>query len=388
MRIAFTDKALSALKPKPARYEMQDTYCPGLSVRVTPEGRKTFNVKYRYGLQQKRMSLGIYPRISLAEARARAIEAMRHVDEGTDPAKRRRQPEFRVEAVVTEFIQRYAKPRNRKWMESERILWRELVAVFGQRDIREIKRDHIIEIMDGAVDRGAHYQANRILANVRKLFNWCIERGIVEMSPTNGLKAPTKEVARDRRLSVPEMISLMRACRNDVYPFRQFVPLLLATAQRRGELANMRWSEIDFTDKTWIIPAERSKNGKAHYVPLSTYALELLAEVPCFIDCDYVFTTTRRSPVSGFSKALRRLWQATGADDWRYHDLRRTAASGMAQARVEPHVIEKILNHITGKISGIALVYNRYEYQDEAREALEDWGANLARLSDEANVVL
>lgn len=92
--------------------------------------------------------------------------------------------------------------------------------------------------------------------------------------------------------------------------------------------------------------------------------------------------------MSGFSKALRRLWQATGSDDWRYHDLRRTAASGMAQARVQPHVIEKILNHITGKISGVAAVYNRYEYEDEAREALEEWGAYLARLSDEVDGVL
>lgn len=388
MRIAFTDKSLSALKPEADRYEMQDTYCPGLTVRVTPEGRKTFNVKYRYGIKQKRMSLGVYPRMSLAEARAKAMEAMRHVDEGSDPAKRRRQPEYRVEAIVTEFIERYAKPRNRKWMESERILWRELVAVFGQRDIREIKREDILEIMDGAVDRGAHYQANRILANIRKLFNWCIERGIVETSPTNGLKAPTKEVARDRKLSAPEINALMRACRNDVYPFRQFVPLLLATAQRRGELANMRWSELDFDNKIWMIPAERSKNGKAHFVPLSAYALELLAEVPRFLDCDYVFTTTRRSPVSGFSKALRRLWEVTGSTDWRYHDLRRTAASGMAQAKVQPHVVEKILNHMTGKISGVAAVYNRYEYADEAREALEQWGAYLARVSHEVESVL
>lgn len=381
MKIALTDKALSALKSKPLRYEVQDIYCPGLSVRVTPEGRKTFNVKYRYGLQQKRMSLGIYPRMSLAEARDRTKEAMRHIDEGSDPAKRRRQPEFRVEAVVTEFIQRYARPRNRKWMESERILWRELVAVFGQRDIREIKREHVLEILDGAVDRGAHYQANRILANVRKLFNWCIERGIIETNPATGIKAPTKEVARERKLSTTEIGLLIRACQNDVYPFRQFVPLLLATAQRRGELANMRWSEIDLPNKTWTIPAERAKNGKTHFVPLSAYALALLAEVPRFLDCDYVFTTTRKSPVSGFSKALRRLWEATGADDWRYHDLRRTAASGMAQARVQPHVIEKILNHMTGTISGVAAVYNRYEYADEARDALNEWGEVLEQFS-------
>ena len=218
MRKALTDKALEALKPQAKRYEVHDTYCPGLTVRVTPEGKKTFTVKYRYGLTQKRMSIGVYPRISLAAARQRAMDAMRKVDDGTDPSKLRRQADLRVDAIVTEFITRYAKPRNRKWMESERILLRELVAVFGQKDIREVTRADVLQIMDGAVERGAHYQANRILSNVRKLFNWLVERGIVERSPIVGLKAPTKEVSRDRVLDDEEIKAVLRACRNDTYP--------------------------------------------------------------------------------------------------------------------------------------------------------------------------
>jgi len=338
MREALTDKKLESLKPKAQRYEVHDLYCPGLSVRVTPEGRKTFNIKYRYGTNQKRMSLGIYPRLTLAKAREKAIDALRHVDEGTDPAKRRRQPGYRVHTIVEDFIRQHSKVRNRKWMENERILNREFVAVFGERDIRDIKRPDVLEIMDAAVERGAHYQANRILSNVRKLFNWCVERGIIDISPINGLKAPTKEVSRDRVLSDNEIKAVLLSCRNDVYPFRHYVPLLLATAQRRGELAEMRWSEIDVDAQQWVVPAERSKNGKPHVVPLSAYALDLLDDVPRFLNCDYVVTTTRRSPVSGFSKALRRLWQATGSSDWRFHDLRRTAASGMARAHTATDV--------------------------------------------------
>ena len=201
---------------------------------MTPEGKKTFTVKYRYGLTQKRMSIGVYPRVSLAAARQRAMDAMRKVDDGTDPSKLRRQADLRVDAIVSEFITRYAKPRNRKWMESERILLREFVAVFGQKDIREVTRADVIEIMDGAIERGAHYSANRILSNVRKLYNWCIERGIVEKSPIVGLKAPTKEVARDRVLSDDEIKAVLRACRNDTYPFRQFAPMLLATYAYNG----------------------------------------------------------------------------------------------------------------------------------------------------------
>jgi integrase len=381
MQQALTAKALEALKPKAKRYEVHDLYCPGLSVRISSQGRKTFTVKFRYGIRQKRMKLGVYPRISLATAREKAIDALRQVDEGIDPTKRRRSADMKVEAVCREFIRLHAQPRNKSWREAERILEREVISTFGQRDIREIKRWDVLEIMDAAVARGAAYQANRIHSNIRKLFNWCIERGIVETNPIAGLKAPTKEQSRDRVLDDDEIPALLRACQDDVYPFRQFVPLLLATAQRRGELAQMRWSEVDFDQKVWVIPAELSKNGKPHVVPLSAFALDLLNELPRFLNCDYCFTTTRRSPVGGFSKMLRRLSQRSKTSDWRLHDLRRTAASGMARAGVAPHVVEKVLNHVSGTISGVAAVYNRYGYDGEKAKALEEWGDFLRRMS-------
>ena len=380
MQQALTAKALEAFKPQAKRYEVHDLHCPGLSVRISSKGRKTFTVKFRYGIQQKRLKLGVYPRISLATAREKAIDVLRQVDEGVDPTKRRRSSDMKVEAVCREFIRLHAQARNKSWREAERILERELIATFGQRDIRDIKRWDVLELMDGAIARGSGYQANRIHSNIRKLFNWCIERGIVETSPIVGLKAPTKEQSRDRVLDDDEIIRLLRACRNDVYPFRQFVPMLLATAQRRGELAEMRWSEIDLEGKIWVIPADRSKNGKPHVVPLSAYALEVLSEAPTFLDCDFVFTTTHKSPVSGFSKMLRRLSEGSETTGWRLHDLRRTAASGMARASVAPHVVEKVLNHISGTISGVAAVYNRYGYDGEKRDALEGWGQVLGGL--------
>jgi integrase len=379
MRKALSVKAIEAFKPKVKRYEVHDLLCPGFSLRVFPTGRKVFTVKYRYGLTQRRLPLGVHPRISLAEARNKAIEALRLVDEGIDPAARRRQLSMTVESVCADFIRQYARPRNRSWREAERIMDREFVSVFGQRDIREIKRFDVLEILDAAVARGSTYQANRILATIRKLYNWCIERGIVDSSPIVGMKAPTKEISRERVLDDDELKALLRACRNDAYPFRQYVPLLLATATRRAELAEMRWSEID-GDK-WVIPAERAKNGKPHVVPLSTFAQEVLAEVPRFLDCDFVFTTTHRSPVSGFSKMVRRLSEGSNTTGWRLHDLRRTAASGMARLRVAPHVIERVLNHISGTISGVAAVYNRYGYDDEKADALQQWGVRLAELN-------
>ncbi|WP_103098818.1 Arm DNA-binding domain-containing protein [Novosphingobium guangzhouense] len=140
MRKALTAKTIDALKPAERRYDVHDLLCPGFSVRVGKQGQKTFTVKYRYGLKQRRLHLGVYPRISLLQAREKALEALRNVDEGIDPATRRRQLSLRVEAVCQDFIKQYAKPRNRSRQEAERILQREFVAVHGQQDIRRVTR--------------------------------------------------------------------------------------------------------------------------------------------------------------------------------------------------------------------------------------------------------
>lgn len=382
MRKALNAKAIEAFKPQIKRYEVHDLLCPGFSLRVYPTGRKVFTVKYRHGLKQRRFPIGVYPRISLAYAREKALEALRLVDEGIDPAARRRQLGMRVETICDDFIRQHARPRNRSWKEVERILQREFVAVHGQRDIREIKRHDILELMDGAIERGAAYQANRIHSNLRKLFNWCLERGIVDVSPVMGTKPPTREQARDRVLTDDEIRAVFRACEKDAYPFRQFVPLLLATAQRRGEVSQMKWSEVDPDAKQWVIPAERSKNGKPHVVPLNDFALRLLAEVPRFADCDWIFTTTRRSPISGFSKALRHVHSQSETSGWRFHDLRRTAASGMARLAVPPHVVGNVLNHTSSVVNPVTAIYLRWGYHAERREAMDKWGQFLEGIGE------
>lgn len=388
MQQALTDKFLEYLKPQATRFEVHDLRCQGLSVRVAPSGQKTFTIKYRYGIAQKRVTLGVYPRLSLAAAREKANEMLRQVDQGIDPSKQRRTPDMKVSSVCRDFIRLHAMPRNKSWREAERVLEREFIETLGERDIRDITRWDVVERMDAAIMRDAAYQANRILSHVRKLFNWCVERGILETSPIRGLRPQSKETSRERVLSDDELIRVLRACQNEAYPFRQIVPMLLATAQRRGELTQMRWSEIDLEEKLWVIPAERAKNGKKHYVPLSPFALALLNEVPRFLDCDFVFTTTHNTPVSGYSKWLRRLCAESGTSEWRYHDLRRTAATNLARLGVPQPVTEKILNHVSGIISGVAAVYNRHDYADEKCEALDRWGERLAELTAQAKMLV
>jgi integrase len=389
MRKALTAKSVEALKPKAKRYEVHDILCPGFSLRIYPTGKKVYNLRYRFALKQRRLPLGVHPRVTLAHAREKALQGLRMVDDGIDPAARRRQLSMRVESICEDFIRQYAKPRNRSWRETERILQREFVATYGQRDIREIRRSDILEMLDRAIERGATYQANRILANLRKLFNWaCFDRGIVEASPVAGVRAPTRERARDRVLNDDEIKAIIGACRKDRYPYGPFVLLLLATAARRNEVAQARWDEVDFEERVWVIPAERSKNGKAHLVPLSDFALELLASIPRH--SEWIFSATGRCPINSFNKAKRRIDELSGLElsgqlAWRFHDLRRSAASGMARLGVAPHVIEKVLNHTSSKvINPTTAIYLKYDHFPEKRDALAGWGQFLVDLQVDA----
>ena len=180
-------------------------------------------------------------------------------------------------------------------------------------------------------------------------------------------------------LSDDELLSLMRVADTEGYPFGNALKMLVLTGQRRSEVAEMRWLEVDLDRAVWTIPAARSKNDQSHEVPLSAPAVSLLRSLPRFLASDWVFTTTGRSPVSGFGRVKRRL--AVGMSDWRIHDIRRTVASGMARIGVEPHVIEKVLNHKSGIISGVAAVYNRYAYDKEKRIALDKWAGHVGRIS-------
>ena len=168
------------------------------------------------------------------------------------------------------------------------------------------------------------------------------------------------------------------------FPFAPCIQLLLLTGQRRGEVSGMRWSELDFENAIWTIPAKRAKNGSAHMVPLAPLALEVIRTVPRYLDSDFVFTTTGRTAISGFGRLKRRLDIAFGpdAEDWRVHDLRRTVATNMAMLKVQPQVIEAVLNHKSGLVSGVAAIYNRHSYLDEKREALEAWANRVAEIID------
>lgn len=385
MRVKLTAKTVENIRPpKSGRDQYWDAMLPGFGLRVTEKGRKSWVLMYRTRDRQRRMTIGHYPAFSLAEAREEGRKALRSVEQGNDPAEEKlaakRKPKERFADIIDDFIEMYARPKNRSWKEAQRILKKNVAPRIGRMRIEDITRHHIIDILDEIVARGAPTQANRVLSHTRKLFNWALDRGMVDYSPVFGIKPPAKDKSRDRVLTDEELRRLWPAWSDIGWPFGPLFKLLLITGQRRGEVSSMKWSDIDFERRSWTIPREIAKNDRTHEVPLTDMAMEIIKTVPMVKDQDFLFSTNGRSVVSGFSRAKRNSDDIANVHDYRIHDLRRTAASGMARLAVPPHVVEKILNHSSGTISGVAAVYNRYGYEVEKRDALDLWAEQLKEL--------
>ena len=385
MRKTLNEKTLAALKPAAKRYEVRDITHPGFGARVHPNGVKTLFVTIRHGTKQRRIKVGVHPRDSLKDAREKAYQAQRMAEEGIDPAYVRRMPDYVLRKVVDEYVEKYARVKTRGWKSARALLMREFVGPYGERDIRKISRTEIVTILDDMVAKGHNAQANRCLAYVRRMLNWAVERGILTASPANGIKAPCKEQPRERVLTDDEIARIIPACRQLGYPFGDLFQVMLLTAQRRGEVSGMRWSELDLANRVWHLPSARTKNGHAHSVPLSDAVMDILTNLPRFAEADLVFTSNGRTPVSGWGKPVKRLSDDSKVTAWTLHDMRRSAASGMARLGVQPYVVEKILNHVTGQISGVAATYNRYGYDREKRDALNNWATHVGILKPADN---
>lgn len=394
----LTDAALRQMAPdQDRRVEKPDPGIPGLYVVLQPTGAKSFALRYRFDGRSRKLTLGRYPRITLAEARKLALEALEAIAHGHDPAAARK-AEPGTDASkdrdrVTEIVEAYLRHKSRSLRSADtvrRYFEVEVLPVLGRRRIQDIKKREVAEMLDAIVERGSPITANRVFANLRAMFNWAREKGVIETSPLLGMKAPAKERSRDRILSSEEIAILWRATDDLGEPFGPLYRLLLLSGQRLREVAEMRWSEVE--GDLWTLPGARTKNGEPHSVPLSPLALATLEGLHRIEgEAGYVFTTTGLAPVSGFTKAKRRLDRSitrianegglSQPAPFVIHDLRRTATSGMAELGVPPHVCEAVLNHSSGQVSGVAAIYNRYAYGPEKRNALERWAGRLGEIA-------
>lgn len=377
---ALSDAYLRSLKTTERR-DFFDAAQRGLGLRAAPSGLKTWFVMRRVDGRQKRVTIGRYPEIGLAAARQEAARLLEDLAAGKAP-KRTSSPTFA--AVMEDWLARDQKAK-RTTDEKRRALTKDVLPRFGALPINAITRGDIRNLLDKIVDRGAPIHANRILAYLRRMFNWAVERDIIEVSPAAGIKPPASERSRDRTLSPKELAAVWKAANSLSEPFGPFFKMLILTGQRRSEVAGMRWSEIDLDKGEWVIPASRAKNGKAHVVHLCKEAVDILSGAHRIEGSDLVFTTTGTTPISGFSKAKTDLDKASQVNDWTIHDLRRTFATlATGELGIEPAVVDKILNHSSGVVTGVAAVYQRHQYLDKRREAIEAWGSYVQMLQKEA----
>jgi integrase len=393
----LTAKQVVHMKPTENRQEVPAGPPKGLYLVVQPTGAKSWAFRYRWHGQPRKLTIGTVADFGLAAARAQAESYVEDLEDGKDPAavqaeEQRAAEPTSAESVAEEWLKREVE-RTRTKDEVRRILKRELYPSWKGKLITDIERPSLLRLLDAIVDREAPVLANRTLSILKRFFRWTEERGYIEKSPVAGVRPLSKETTRDRVLTTDELTEIWSAASTMGYPFGPWIRFLILTAQRRSEAAEMHWKHVDKANAVWTLPRESTKAGRIHDVPLSAEALELLGSLPRFKKGDAVFTTqSGEVSISGYSKAKTAIDKAINdarkkndpkakpISRWTYHDLRRTAATWMAQHGTPPHVLAAILNHTPGSTMGITAIYARHRYSEERRAALDSWGKFVATL--------
>lgn len=380
----LTAKLVERLKAPPSgQLEIFDSTLPGFGIRISKGGRKAWVLLYRVNGRKRRLTLGAFPLVSLADARTAARAAIQAVQKGDDPALEKKQKIWTQPTtfgeLATEYIERYAKLRKRSWKNDETNLRLHILPEWDRRKVSAIKRADVIALVDRAEARGQPHLARQLLAVIRKLFNWSVEKSLTDSSPAAGIELGVKLKPRARTLSAAELRQLWHAWDQTEAPWGVFFKVLLLTAQRRSEVARMKWDQI--ADGVWTIPAEENKSDRPHSVPLSPQVLALLETLPR-TSSRFVFPArssrsgdSTQAAISGFSAGTRKVNRKLAEPfDWRLHDLRRTATTTLARLRFPPHVLSAVLNHSPQTtMKGVLSAYNLYQYLDEKREALQAW---------------
>jgi integrase len=377
-------------------------------------------VRYRYRGTQRRLLLGEYPALSLAKARDAAEDARTEIRNGGDPSGERRAaraaPTDTVAALIKEYVEKHVRVNMRGRVEEERVLNVEVLPFWNDCSVRALTRRDIRELVGRIVDRGSPVMANRVLAIVRRLFNFGVRNDWLDANPASLIGKAGREVSRERVLTDAEIGRLWRllsrqpTTRERAAPGRKrstgtddkpicpvsprlaaAIKIRLLTAQRGGEVINMCWRDLDLEAGWWTIPGELAKNGRAHRVPLVPEAIAIIKDqreqhgkrqnAADDQKSDMVFVGTGASLRDRAKKAPSRIARRLNID-FRGHDLRRTAATKMAEVGIPRHHISAVLNHVEGSARATR-VYDRYSYDAEKRLALEAWTPKLMSIVDQ-----
>jgi integrase len=377
-------KTADAIKlPKGKRDHIEfDDDIPGFGLRIREGGSRTWVYQYRIGKKQRRMVLGSAKSVPLGLARENASKLEAKVRLGGDPALARQTAQEEASQTVGALLDQYLEARKAEWRpRSEAEITRHLkthAKSLHRFPITAVSQKNVADLLDNIAKEAGNVTTNRVRASLCAFFGWVIRRGI--RLPEGNVASYTekrKETSRDRVLTHAELKAVWKACEDDDYG--AVLKLLILTGQRANEIAELRWSEI--AGEQIELPAERTKNGRAHIIPLSEPAQLIVGE---WADENrkYVFGRDD-SGFQGWSKAKEKIDARIAAEagkplaHWTVHDLRRTVATRMAELGVQPHIIEAVLNHVSGHKGGVAGIYNRATYDREKREALNLWAEHL-----------
>jgi integrase len=416
MKLALTPDNVRTLTLKGRNEEfIWDVEVPGFGLRLwLNKGKlgRVYLVQYRFDGKTRRLKIGDPRKLTLNQAREQGRKLLAQVLLGRDPAgekaARHEAAKLTFAKVVQEFLAGREGKRRRSTMYQDKLyLTGDYFGPFHGRGIASITRADVIERMNVIERNHTPFSARTARKVVSKFFVWALGKGMVEINPVVGTPSLEEAISsRERVLSNDELVAIWRACepqaRTDQHQrpswqanddaFGYVIRLLILTAARRGEIGGMCWSELDLAAGTWTLPAARSKNHRAHTLPLPQAALDILAAIPRGEhDSVFGFKGSARG-FGSWDKHKGRLERRLGdaVQSWWLHDLRRTAATGMADIGVVPHVIEQILNHISGHKRGVAGIYNRSRYDEQVKVALQRWSEHVLALVEGrpgANVV-
>jgi integrase len=385
--VNMTDRFVKTLKPGAQAVEWFDEETRGLSLKINPGGSVTWYYNYtrRSDGVRRRVQLGKVEALSVKDARLKARRTMGQVADGKDPADDRRadRQAMTVAELAERYLTLYAEKEKRTGRQDRLAIAKDVLPVMGRLKAEAVTRRDIGRITERMVDRGVTVGASRTFAIVSKMFNWAVAEGLLEHTPCVGMRKPFKTRERERVLVDDELRAVWNGLPGAPISAdsQAVLKLCLVTAQRLGEVAGMSKDEFNLETRVWTIPSWRSKNGHAHRVPLTDLALEIIRPAFKAASTEFLFPGYGKDDAlrsSSVGKAVRRSRDEIGIPHWTTHDLRRTAATYMADLGVPPHVIAHVLNHRTvTKAKVTDRIYNRYEYDREKREALELWESRL-----------
>jgi integrase len=393
MRLTKANVAKLSLPEGKSEFLVFDEALAGFGIRLRYGGKRTWIAQYRIGSKQRRLTLGSTETLDAEEARKRARSALSKVNLGTDPQTEKADARIKASVTIGSTVETYLSRREahlkanhfadvRRYL---RVHW----APLHEAAVHSVTRSTVAARLAEIATVNGLYAANRARAALSAFYSWAIGEGLANENPVVGTNKPVEEISRDRVLSPDELRVAWRLAGTG--DFGAIVRLLILTGQRREEVGGMLWSELDLDADAplWTIGKDRTKNGLPQDVPLSPAAVAILRGIPRRDHRDFVFGSSN-GPFQGWSNAKAaldaRMAAALKAEKgaaakltaWRLHDVRRTVATRLGDLGVLPHVVEAILNHISGHRAGVAGIYNRAIYAAEKREALDKWADAVA----------